>query len=235
MGFVGSLLYKEGRCGVTRKVGIAVRSRAGQSPAPTGGGFYMLRHSHVVIGGTIWRESRAKRVVIRSTICRAGVVIGSTVWGLLSTAQFVFSARGCYSRHSSKSLLFTAHFRFLRGKPGCYRRHICVWGCYSRHNSAGLLSAAQLPLSAAPCPFKYNAVSPVILRRVVKHSTIPGVVIGGTFPLFCCCYPQHISFLGCYRRHNSKNVVIYGTVWKKAGLLFAAHFVLGLLDPAQLW
>ena len=36
VGFVGSLLYKEGRCGVTRKVGVAVRSRAGQCPAPTG-------------------------------------------------------------------------------------------------------------------------------------------------------------------------------------------------------
>ena len=164
--------------------------------------------------------------------------------GLLSAAQFggcyprhslVFPRGGCYSRHSSKPLLFTAHFPFLCGKPGCYRRHICVWGCYSRHNSAGLLSAAQLPLPAALCPFKYNAVSPVLLRGVVKHSTIPGVVIGSTFPLFCCCYPQHISFLGCYRRHNSKNVVIYGTVWKKAGLLFAAHFVLGLLDSAQLW
>lgn len=133
-----------------------------------------------------------------------GVVIHGTVW--------FYGAGGCYSRHSSKPLLFPAHFRFLRGKSGCYRRHICVWGCYSRHNSAGLLSAAQLPLTAALCPFKYNDVPPIILCRVVKHSTIPGVVIGGTFPPFACCYPQHISFWGCYPRHNSKNVVIYGTV-----------------------
>ena len=141
--------------------------------------------------------------------------------GLLSAAHFggcyprhslVLRRGGCYSRHSSKPLLFTAHFPFLRGKPGCYRRHICVWGCYSQHNSAGLLSAAQLPLPDALRAFKYNAVSPVISQMVVKHSTIPGVVIGGTFPLFCCCYPQHISFWGCYRRHNSKTVVIYSTV-----------------------
>ena len=126
--------------------------------------------------------------------------------GLLSAAQFggcyprhslVLRRGGCYSRHSSKPLLFTAHFPFLRGKRGCYRRHICVWGCYSRHNSAGLLSTAHLALPAALCPFKYNAVSTVLLRGVVKHGTIPGVVIGGTFPPFCCCYPQHISFWGC--------------------------------------
>ena len=92
--------------------------------------------------------------------------------GLLSAAQFggcyprhslVLRRGGCYSRHSSKPLLFTTHFPFLRGKPGCYRRHICVWGCYSRHNSAGLLSAAQLPPPAALRSFKYNAVSPVLL------------------------------------------------------------------------
>ena len=195
----------------------------------------MLRHSPVVIGGTICRKSRADGVVIYSTIRGIGVVIGSTVSRLLFTAQFGFAARGLLFPTQFKTVVIHGTFPLFAKKPGCYRRHNCVWGCYSRHNSAGLLNTAQLPPPAARQPFKFDAVSPVLLRRVVKHGTIPGVVIGGTFPLFCCCYRRHISFLGCYPRHNSKNVVIYSTVRKKRGCYSQHSLRRGLLDSAQLW
>ena len=259
MGFVGSLLYKEGRCGVTRKVGVAVRSRAGQCPAPTGwwvfnyvvypvgcdgrqiatggiyaaptnrpvlfiiiyrrgwgGGFCILRYSPVVIGGTIWRESRANRVVIHSTICRAGVVIGSTVWGLLFPTQFkTVVIHGTFPLFARKTgLLSAAHFAFGVVIPGTIRR-----GCYPQHNCRclpryallnitlyrllsrkWLLNTAQFRvlLSAAHFPRL-----PVVIRSTFRF----WVVIGGTFPktlLFTAqfgkkrgCYSQHISFWGC--------------------------------------
>ena len=185
--FVCYLLYKEGRVGEPRKVGVGVRSRAGQCPAPTGwwvfdcvvfpvgcgarqiatggiyaaptnrpilfiiiedcgrgGGFCMLRHSPVVIGGTICRESRADGVVIYSTVCGIGVVIGSTVSRLLFTAQFGFAARG---------LLFPTQFKtvVIHGTFPLFAQKI------------GLLSAAQLRLGLL-----FSAQ----FGRVVKHSTI---------------------------------------------------------------
>ena len=153
--------------GAGNPVRLALASGRGRGIAPPlrGGGFCTLRQPQispssvtcgdsfpqrgkplqvVVIGGTIWRESRAKRVVIHSTICRAGVVIGSTVWGLLSTAQFGFAARG---------LLFPTQFKtvVIHGTFPLFAR------------KTGLLSAAQLRLGLL-----FSAQ----FGRVVKHSTI---------------------------------------------------------------
>ena len=104
----------------------------------------MLRHSPVVIGDTICRESRADGVVIYSTVRGGGVVIGSTVWGLLFTAQFGFAARG---------LLFPTQFKtvVIHGTFPLFTQKI------------GLLSAAQLRLGLL-----FSAQ----FGRVVKHSTI---------------------------------------------------------------
>ena len=109
-----------------------------------GGGFCMLRHSPVVIGDTICRESRADGVVIYSTVRGGGVVIGSTVWGLLFTAQFGFAARG---------LLFPTQFKtvVIHGTFPLFAQKI------------GLLSAAQLRLGLL-----FSAQ----FGRVVKHSTV---------------------------------------------------------------
>ena len=98
----------------------------------------------VVIGGTIWRKSRAKRVVIHSTICRAGVVIGSTVWGLLFTAQFGFAARG---------LLFPTQFKtvVIHGTFPLFAR------------KTGLLSAAHLRLGLL-FPAQFGGV---VIRRTI--------------------------------------------------------------------
>ena len=206
-----------------------------QSPAvtasPTGGSLCKLLLSAAQFAG-----NRGRLGLLFTAQFAAAVLLSAAQFlGCYSRHSLVLRRGGCYSRHNSKPLLFTAHFRFLRRKSGCYRRHNCVWGCYSRHNSAGLLNTAQLPPPAARQPFKFVAVSPVLLRRVVKHGTIPGVVIGSTFPLFCCCYRRHISFLGCYPRHNSKNVVIYSTVRKKRGCYSQHSLRRGLLDSAQLW
>ena len=83
-------------------------------------------------------------VVIYSTIRGGGVVIGSTVWGLLFTAQFGFAARG---------LLFPTQFKtvVIHGTFPLFAQKI------------GLLSAAQLRLGLL-----FSAQ----FGRVVKHSTV---------------------------------------------------------------
>lgn len=142
--FVCYLLYKEGGAGNPVRLALASGCGRGNAPPLRGGGFCMLRHSPVVIGDTIFRESRAIGVVIYSTIRGGGVVIGSTVWGLLSTAQFDFAARG---------LLFPTQFKtvVIHGTFPLFAQKI------------GLLSAAQLRLGLL-----FSAQ----FGRVVKQSTI---------------------------------------------------------------
>lgn len=162
--FVCYLLYKEGRVGEPRKVGVGVRSRAGwcyficcssrkfpphQSALPTaspsGGSLCKLLLSAAQFAG-----NRGRLGLLFTAQFAASVLLSAAQFlGCYSRHSLVLRRGGCYSRHNSKPLLFTAHFRFMRKKSGCYRRHNCVWGCYSRHNSAGLLNTAQLPPPAA--------------------------------------------------------------------------------------
>ena len=106
----------------------------------------MLRHSPVVIGDTICRESRATGVVIYSTIRGGGVVIGSTVSRLLFTAQFGFAARGLlfptqfktvvihgtflpmttqYVKKQRRTVQYGAALFFARGQEFCRVRICC--------------------------------------------------------------------------------------------------------------
>ena len=174
-------------------------------------------------------------LLFAAQFARQPLLSAAQLAGCYSRHSLDFSGEGCYSRHRAKPLLFTAHFPFLHGKQGCYRRHICVLDCYSRHNSAGLLSAAHLAEKPAN-PRLFVIDTPLhFCAGVVIHGTVSSVVKHGTVWEFSCCYSQHISFSGCYSRHNSKTVVIYGTIRKNDRLLFTTQFRLGLLFSAQLW
>ena len=99
----------------------------------------------LLLSATQFAGNHGRRgVVIYSTIRGGGVVIGSTVWGLLFTAQFGFAARG---------LLFPTQFKtvVIHGTFPLFAQKI------------GLLSAAQLRLGLL-----FSAQ----IGRVVKHSTI---------------------------------------------------------------
>ena len=174
-------------------------------------------------------------LLFTAQFARQPLLSATQLAGCYSRHSLDFPGEGCYSRHRAKPLLFTTHFPFLHGKPGCYRRHSLVLGCYSRHNLQGLLSAAHLQRRSTDAFFLLNDTSSYFHGVVVIHGTVSCVVKHGTVWEFSCCYSQHILFLGCYSRHNSKTVVIYGTIRKNPLLLFTTQFRLGLLFSAQLW
>ena len=224
-GGVGYLLYKEGRCGVTRKVGIAVRSRAGQCPAPTGWWILYVaalpccyrRHNLAGIPGKAGCYSQhnlprrgcyrqhSLGVVIHGTVwfCGAGVVIPDTV------------QNRCYSRHIS---VFCAENQVVIGgtfafgvvipgtiRRGCYPPHICR--CLPRYAllnitlyrlffCAGLLNTAHFRVLLSAAHFPCFAV-------VIRSTFHFWVVIDGTIPKTLLFTAQFGKKPGCYSQHIS--------------------------------
>ena len=113
----------------------------------------------LLLSATQFAGNHGRRgVVIYSTIRGGGVVIGSTVWGLLFTAQFGFAARG---------LLFPTQFKtvVIHGTFPLFAQKI------------GLLSTAQLHLGLL-----FSAQ----FGRVVKHSIIAAACRLTSFYIWRC-------------------------------------------------
>lgn len=162
-------------------------------------------------------------LLFAAQFARQPLLSAAQLAGCYSRHSLDFPGEGCYSRHRTKPLLFTAHFPFLHGKPGCYRRHSSVLGCYSRHNWQGLLSAAHLAEKPAnprllvidtPLHFCAGVVIHGTVSRVVKHGTVWDfsvvirstfcfwVVIHGTFLKLLLFTAQFGKTTGCYSRHS---------------------------------
>lgn len=189
----------------------------------------------VVIHGTIRRGFFRRGLLFAAQFARQPLLSAAHFAGCYLRHSLDFPGEGCYSRHRAKPLLFTAHFRLSAQNSCCYRWHSSVSGCYSRHNLLGLLSAAHLAEKPANSLLLAIDTPLYFCVGVVIHDTVSSVVKHGTVWGFSCCYSQHILFLGCYSRHNSKPVVIYSTFRKNDRLLFPTQFRLGLLFSAQLW
>ena len=189
----------------------------------------------VVIHGTIRRGFFRRGLLFAAQFARQPLLSTAHLAGCYPRHSLDFSGKGCYGRHWAKPLLFTTQFRLSAQNSCCYRRHSSVLGCYSRHNLQGLLSAAHLAEKPANPRLLVIDTPLYFCAGVVIHDTVPGVVKHGTVWDPSCCYSQHILFLGCYSRHNSETVVIYGTIRKNDRLLFPTQFRFGLLFSAQLW
>lgn len=168
----------------------------------------------------------SSRVVIRGTVCASAVVIDSTFGGLLFTAQFGFFGQGLLCPTQGKTVVI--HDTFQTFSPKQRLLSAAQFGF-------GLLSAAHLAEKPANSRLLVIDTPLYFCAGIVIHGTVSSVVKHGTVWEFSCCYSQHILFLGCYSRHNSKTVVIYGTIRKNDRLLFPTQFRFGLLFSAQLW